>query len=97
MMTSPPPPSVIRRAIPDEAAYLNALTGRSALSWGYEPEFLDWEPEAITVTPEFIASSAESYRIPVSRTYDVRGKIVPGACDRYSASTVMPRIAPSHT
>jgi GNAT superfamily N-acetyltransferase len=34
---------------------LHALTGRSALSWGYEPEFLDWEPEALAVTPEFLA------------------------------------------
>jgi GNAT superfamily N-acetyltransferase len=49
--------SVIRRAVPDEAAFLNELTGCSALSWGYEPEFLDWEPEALVVTPEFIASS----------------------------------------
>jgi GNAT superfamily N-acetyltransferase len=48
---------VIRRAIPAEAPLLNELTGRSALSWGYEPEFLDWEPESIRVTPEFIASS----------------------------------------
>jgi GNAT superfamily N-acetyltransferase len=48
---------VIRRVIPAEAPLLNELTGRSALSWGYEPEFLDWEPESIRVTPEFIASS----------------------------------------
>jgi GNAT superfamily N-acetyltransferase len=52
-----PSPSVIRRAIPAEAPFLNDLTGRSVLSWGYESEFLDWEPEAIRVTPEFIASS----------------------------------------
>jgi GNAT superfamily N-acetyltransferase len=57
MPSSPSPPGVIRRATPDEAAYLNTLTGRSVLSWGYDPEFLDWEPEAITVTPEFIISS----------------------------------------
>ncbi len=48
---------VIRRAVPDETAVLNALTARSVLSWGYEPEFLDWEPETITVTAEFIAGS----------------------------------------
>jgi GNAT superfamily N-acetyltransferase len=53
-----PSPSVIRRVIPGEVSYLNELTGRSVLSWGYEPEFLNWEPQAITVTPEFIASSA---------------------------------------
>jgi N-acetylglutamate synthase-like GNAT family acetyltransferase len=33
---------------------LHALTGRSALHWGYEPAFLDWEPEAIAVTPAFM-------------------------------------------
>ncbi|MDQ3227983.1 MAG: GNAT family N-acetyltransferase [Chloroflexota bacterium] len=49
--------SMIRRATPDEAPFLNALTGRSVLYWGYEPEFLDWEPEAITVTADFIAHS----------------------------------------
>jgi GNAT superfamily N-acetyltransferase len=51
------PHSTIRRATPDEAPFLNELTGRSALSWGYEPEFLDWEPEALLVTPEFIEDS----------------------------------------
>jgi GNAT superfamily N-acetyltransferase len=57
-MTAPPAStSAIRRALPNEAAPLNALTGRSVLSWGYEPEFLDWEPETIRVTAEFIASS----------------------------------------
>ena len=48
---------VVRRAVPGESDLLNALTGRSVLSWGYEPEFLDWEPEAITVTSEWIAGS----------------------------------------
>jgi GNAT superfamily N-acetyltransferase len=52
-----PSPSIIRRAIPDEVSYLNELTERSVLSWGYEPEFLNWEPEAIRVTREFIADS----------------------------------------
>ena len=52
-----PLPREFRRAVPDEAPLLNELTGRSVLSWGYEPEFLDWEPEAITVTSQFIASS----------------------------------------
>ena len=48
---------MIRRATLDEAPLLNALTGRSALYWGYEPEFLDWEPQALLVTPDFIARS----------------------------------------
>ncbi|HEU5039333.1 MAG TPA: GNAT family N-acetyltransferase [Gemmatimonadales bacterium] len=50
-------PGVIRRATPNEAPLLNALTGRSALFWGYEPEFLDWEPESLRVTGELIADS----------------------------------------
>ena len=49
--------SHIRRAIPEEAPLLNSLPGRSALYWGYEPAFLDWEPQALLVTPEFIAGS----------------------------------------
>lgn len=48
----------IRPARMDEAADLHELTGRSALHWGYEPEFLDWEPEALAVTPAFLAQAA---------------------------------------
>jgi GNAT superfamily N-acetyltransferase len=44
----------IRRARSDELDSLNALTGRSVMHWGYEPEFLDWEPEAITLTAEMV-------------------------------------------
>ena len=51
----PPSPGVIRPATTEEAPLLHALSGRSALSWGYEPEFLDWEPEALAVTPELLA------------------------------------------
>lgn len=51
------PRGSIRKALVGEAAILHALTGRSALHWGYEPEFLEWEPEAIAVTPEFIANA----------------------------------------
>lgn len=51
------PRGTIRRALVGEAAILHELTGRSALSWGYEPEFLEWEPEAIAVTPEFLAKA----------------------------------------
>ncbi len=52
-----PPEWIIRAARQDEAEVLHALTGRSTLHWGYEPEFLDWEPEAIAVTPELLARS----------------------------------------
>jgi GNAT superfamily N-acetyltransferase len=47
----------IRPARLDEADLLHALTGRSTLHWGYEPAFLDWEPEAIAVTREFLAGA----------------------------------------
>lgn len=47
----------IRRATPDEADLLNTLTARSTLHWGYDPAFLEWEPEALLVTPDFIAGS----------------------------------------
>ncbi len=46
--------ATIRPARLDEVDALNALTGRSCLHWGYEPAFLDWEPEAITVYPEML-------------------------------------------
>ena len=52
-----PDAASIRPARPDEVDLLNALTGRSCLHWGYEPAFLGWEPEAITVTPELLARS----------------------------------------
>ena len=53
-----PSPGVIRPATPEEAPLLHALTGRSALSWGYELEFLDWEPESLAVTPAFLARAS---------------------------------------
>lgn len=49
--------ATIRPAKLDEADLLHALTGRSALYWRYEPEFLEWEPEALAVTPGFIADA----------------------------------------
>jgi GNAT superfamily N-acetyltransferase len=51
------PIGIIRRANLHEAPVLHALTGRSVLHWGYEPEFLDWEPEAIAVTEDFIRNA----------------------------------------
>ena len=56
-MTQPTSTQVIRPARLDEADLLHALTGRSSLYWGYEPEFLDWEPQAIAVTREFLAGA----------------------------------------
>lgn len=51
------PSHTIRPARSDDAAELHALTQRSAMYWGYEPEFLEWEPEAIAVTPSFLESA----------------------------------------
>ncbi len=51
------PTSMVRRARPDEADALHALTQRSTMHWGYEPEFLDWEPESIAVTPDLLAKA----------------------------------------
>ena len=56
-MIQPTTTQIIRPARLDEVDFLHALTGRSTLSWGYEPEFLDWEPQSIAVTPELVASS----------------------------------------
>ena len=50
-------PVTIRPARVDEVDLLNQLTGRSCLYWGYEPAFLDWEPESITVYPEMITDA----------------------------------------
>ncbi len=47
----------------DEAQLLHELTQRSTLHWGYEPEFLDWEPQAIAVTPEFLEKALASYAL----------------------------------
>ena len=38
----------------EEANALNELTKRSVMYWGYEPAFLDFEPEAITVDATFL-------------------------------------------
>ena len=33
------------------------------MHWGYEPEFLDWEPQAIAVTTEFLENALASYAL----------------------------------
>ena len=51
------PSLTIRPATPTDADTLHALTQRSTMHWGYEPDFLDWEPEAIAVTPSFLETA----------------------------------------
>ena len=50
-------PWIIREARIDDAQTLHDLTQRSTMHWGYDPAFLDWEPDAIAVTPELLARS----------------------------------------
>ncbi len=54
---------LIRPVRIDEAQLLHELTQRSTMYWGYEPEFLDWEPQALAVTPEFLENALASYAL----------------------------------
>lgn len=54
---------LIRPVRIEEAELLHALTQRSTMYWGYEPAFLDWEPESIAVTPEFLEKAIASYAL----------------------------------
>ncbi len=54
---------IIRPVRIDEAQALHELTQRSTMHWGYEPEFLEWEPEAIAVTPEFLENALASFAL----------------------------------
>lgn len=54
------PDLVIRPARVDEASFLHDLTQRSTMYWGYPPEFLDWEPESIAVTTEFLQGATSA-------------------------------------
>jgi GNAT superfamily N-acetyltransferase len=47
-------PRTINPATVTDARVLHELTQRSVMHWGYEPAFLEWEPESIAVTPEFM-------------------------------------------
>lgn len=77
--------TVIRPARLDELAQLNALTGRSALHWGYEPEFLDWEPEAITLTVEMLERDPVfvlELNLAVAGYYQLSGEVSDLALDK---------------
>lgn len=54
---------MIRPVRVDEAQYLHELTQRSTMHWGYEPAFLDWEPESIAVSLEFLENALCSYAL----------------------------------
>lgn len=54
---------LIRPVRSDEAQLLHELTQRSILHWGYEPAFLEWEPESIAVTTEFLEKALASYAL----------------------------------
>lgn len=63
MVSDPGGSQLIRPVRIEEAAALHDLTQRSTMHWGYEPEFLDWEPQAIAVTPEFLQNALASYAL----------------------------------
>jgi GNAT superfamily N-acetyltransferase len=56
-MASPPriSPAIVRRARPDEAALLTALTIRAEGAWGYAADFMAWANDAFTVTTAYVA------------------------------------------
>lgn len=77
---------MIRPVRIEEADLLHALTQRSTMSWGYEPEFLDWEPEAIAVTPEFLENALASYALEeggvVTGYYTLTGTVAHAHLDK---------------
>lgn len=54
---------LIRPVDAGEAQELHELTQRSTMFWGYEPAFLDWEPEAIAVSESFLEQALCSYAL----------------------------------
>ena len=62
-MNAPQAGQVIRPVRIDEAQTLHELTQRSTMHWGYEPEFLDLEPEAIAVDEAFLEGALCSYAL----------------------------------
>jgi GNAT superfamily N-acetyltransferase len=63
VVSEPGGSQLIRPVRIEEAALLHALTQRSTMHWGYEPEFLDWEPESIAVTPQFLENALASFAL----------------------------------
>jgi GNAT superfamily N-acetyltransferase len=63
VVSEPGGSQTIRPVRVEEAALLHALTQRSTMHWGYEPEFLEWEPESIAVTPAFLEKALASYAL----------------------------------
>lgn len=60
----------IRAARVGEDGLLSDLAFRSSLEhWNYPPEFMDWEPEAIAITPDFLTER-------ITNLLEVDGRIV---------------------
>jgi GNAT superfamily N-acetyltransferase len=49
--------ATFRRASPDEAEGLTALTLESKAHWGYDVEFMDLARPSLTVTPEYLETN----------------------------------------
>ena len=77
---------LIRPVRIDEAPFLHELTQRSTMHWGYEPAFLDWEPQALAVTPEFLEQALASYALEengvVTGYYTLTGTVEQGHLDK---------------
>jgi GNAT superfamily N-acetyltransferase len=77
---------LIRPVRTEEAALLHALTQRSTMYWGYEPAFLDWEPDSIAVTPEFLTTALASYALEeggvVTGYYTLTGTVAHAHLDK---------------
>ena len=77
---------LIRPVRIDEAQLLHELTQRSAMHWGYEPEFLDWEPQALAVTPESLEQALASFALEehgdVIGYYTLTGNVEHGHLDK---------------
>jgi GNAT superfamily N-acetyltransferase len=49
--------ATFRRASPDEAEGLTAITLESKAHWGYDAEFMDLARRSLTVTPEYLEAN----------------------------------------
>lgn len=85
-MSERPANWTIRPVRIEEAGLLHALTQHSTMYWGYEPEFLEWEPEAIAVTPEFLENALASYALEeggaVTGYYTLTGTVAHAHLDK---------------
>jgi GNAT superfamily N-acetyltransferase len=60
----------IRAARPGEDVLLSELAFRSSQEhWNYPPEFMEWEPESIAITPDFLTER-------ITNLLEIEGRVV---------------------